>query len=209
MLLHLGNERERNFAIIQGDITDIGPGWPDRLMDDLQHSEVGVDTLMSISSMEKTCDQRLLDVELIQRRADNALMVVNSPFIRFIGLLLILHLQVTNLLAQKEIEWQHSMENSQKTIAIVTMFFLPATFFAILFTLPLFNWDDPDEPVVRRKIWIYWVFTGASTIAIFTLYFSWDFLKKKIPSRSKKGDVESQNVRPVIGANGEEKEKEV
>jgi hypothetical protein len=131
MLLHLGNERERNFAIIQGDITDIGPGWPDRLMDDLQHSEVGVDTLLSISSMEKTCDQRLLDVELIQRRADNALMVVNSPFIRFIGLLLILHLQVTNLLAQKEIEWQHSMENSQKTIAIVTMFFLPATFFAV------------------------------------------------------------------------------
>jgi hypothetical protein len=131
MLLHLGNERERNFAIIEQSSKDIASAWPDRLMDDLRRSEVGVDTLDSISSLEKTCDQRLLDVELIQRRAENALMVVNSPLIRFIGLLLILHSQVTNLIAQKEIEWQHSMENSQKTIAIVTMFFLPATFSAV------------------------------------------------------------------------------
>ncbi|PMD31043.1 hypothetical protein L207DRAFT_591976 [Hyaloscypha variabilis F] len=103
--------------------------------------------------------------------------------------------EVADVLARKELEWQHSIEDSQKTIAILTMFFLPATFFAILFTLPLFNWDTPDEPVVRPKIWIYWAFTGASTVGIFALYFLWSPVKKEILkpfTRSKNRDVENQ-----------------
>jgi hypothetical protein len=39
--------------------------------------------------------------------------------------------QVSNLLAQKETEWNRNMARSQKTIAMLTMFFLPATFFAV------------------------------------------------------------------------------
>jgi len=61
--------------------------------------------------------------------------------------------------------------------------------------------------VVRRKIWIYWVFTGVSTIAIFALYFFWDSVKKMIPSRYKKSDEESQSRGEVHGSNRKEKQK--
>ncbi|KAF2830362.1 hypothetical protein CC86DRAFT_452807 [Ophiobolus disseminans] len=36
--------------------------------------------------------------------------------------------------------------SSMKTIAIMTMIFLPATFFAALFSVPLLQWDQPQPP---------------------------------------------------------------
>ena len=55
-----------------------------------------------------------------------------------------------------------------KTIAIMTMVFLPATFFAALFAVPLLKWDEPN--VIQGRFWIYWAFTLPSTALIFGIW---------------------------------------
>ncbi|KAK1756767.1 hypothetical protein QBC47DRAFT_377606 [Echria macrotheca] len=55
--------------------------------------------------------------------------------------------------------------SSMKTIAVMTMLFLPATFFAALFALPSLQWDQ--ETVVQANFWIYWAFTLPTTALVF------------------------------------------
>ncbi|KAI1360179.1 hypothetical protein F5Y08DRAFT_348967 [Xylaria arbuscula] len=55
---------------------------------------------------------------------------------------------------------------SMKTIAVMTMAFLPGTFFAALFSVPeLLRWDR--EVVVGDRFWVYWVFTLPVTAFVF------------------------------------------
>jgi hypothetical protein len=136
MRSHAIEESERNLKVVFDSFYGLdgfedGDEFKRNILKDLRTSEIGLDTLYSITSLEKTCEQRLLEVEFIQQRADNALMVVSLIFKNKPDSLLITPLQVSNLLARQEIDWQHNMETSQKTIAVVTMFFLPATFFAV------------------------------------------------------------------------------
>jgi hypothetical protein len=55
-----------------------------------------------------------------------------------------------------------------KAIAIMTMAFLPGTFFAALFAVPILKWDDPR--VIQPNFWIYWAFTVPFTLVIFVLF---------------------------------------
>lgn len=55
-----------------------------------------------------------------------------------------------------------------KTIAIMTMLFLPATFFAALFAVPSLQWDQAE--VVQKKFWVYWAFTLPTTVLIFLVW---------------------------------------
>jgi FtsH-binding integral membrane protein len=57
---------------------------------------------------------------------------------------------------------------SMKTVAIMTMAFLPATFFAALFAVPSLRWDQAD--VIQKNFWVYWVFTIPTTAAVFLLW---------------------------------------
>ncbi|OTB15492.1 hypothetical protein K445DRAFT_22434 [Daldinia sp. EC12] len=59
--------------------------------------------------------------------------------------------------------------SSMKVIAIMTMIFLPGTFFASLFSVPLLHWNE--ERIVGDKFWVYWVFTIPSTALIVMLWF--------------------------------------
>lgn len=43
---------------------------------------------------------------------------------------------------------------AMKTVAVMTMLFLPATFFAALFSMPLLQWGSLN--VVHDQFWIYW-----------------------------------------------------
>ncbi|KAF2094443.1 hypothetical protein NA57DRAFT_80251 [Rhizodiscina lignyota] len=61
---------------------------------------------------------------------------------------------------------------SMKILAVITAFFLPATFVATLFSMSMFDWqwsdnsDDNSEPgVVSNRFWIYW----ATAIPLTTL----------------------------------------
>lgn len=65
---------------------------------------------------------------------------------------------------------QRAKEDSSamKTVAIMTMAFLPATFFAALFAMPTLQWDS--SPVVQSNFWVYIVFTIPSTLLVFAIW---------------------------------------
>ena len=62
-----------------------------------------------------------------------------------------------------------------KTIAAVTMTFLPGTFIAALFAMPLFRWDAPlsKDGIVSRHFWIYWAVTVPLTIVVLVVGYLW------------------------------------
>lgn len=53
-----------------------------------------------------------------------------------------------------------------KTIAVLTMFFLPGTFFAALFSMPSLGWDQ-DQP---GKFVVYWACVVPVTVLTFALW---------------------------------------
>ena len=55
-----------------------------------------------------------------------------------------------------------------KTIAIMTMLFLPATFYAALFGMPSFDWEKPG--VIQTKFWLYWAFAIPTTVLVFFVW---------------------------------------
>ncbi|EAQ87500.1 predicted protein [Chaetomium globosum CBS 148.51] len=57
--------------------------------------------------------------------------------------------------------------SSMKAIAFATLTFLPATFFAAVFALPLLDWDgEGGGPVIRDKFWVYLAFSIPCTLGV-------------------------------------------
>lgn len=56
-----------------------------------------------------------------------------------------------------------------KTISIMTMLFLPGTYFAALFSMPTLQWGDASS-IVRGRFWIYWAFTIPTTCCVFLVW---------------------------------------
>ena len=57
---------------------------------------------------------------------------------------------------------------SMKAIAIMTMVFLPGTFFAALFAVPSLRWDA--SPVIQPNHWVYWAFSIPSTLVVMLVW---------------------------------------
>ncbi|ORX98194.1 hypothetical protein BCR34DRAFT_548229 [Clohesyomyces aquaticus] len=67
--------------------------------------------------------------------------------------------------------------SAMKTIAVMTMLFLPGTFFAALFAMPLLKWDGSQ--VIQNRFWVYWAFTLPATALVFLVWkvlTSWSWL---------------------------------
>jgi hypothetical protein len=62
---------------------------------------------------------------------------------------------------------------AMKTIAAVTMVFLPGTFVASLFSTPLFHWDKNSGFGVASQIWIYWAITIPVTFLTIAVWWLW------------------------------------
>jgi Mg2+ and Co2+ transporter CorA len=61
-----------------------------------------------------------------------------------------------------------------KSIALLTMIFLPATFISALFSTTFFNMNDDDGTwQASDKLWVYWVTTVPATIVIVVLWRVW------------------------------------
>ncbi|OBT40264.1 hypothetical protein VE00_09866 [Pseudogymnoascus sp. WSF 3629] len=58
--------------------------------------------------------------------------------------------------------------SAMKTIAVMTMAFLPGTFFAALFAVPSLQWTG--DKVVTGRFWVYWAFTIPVTLVIFAIW---------------------------------------
>lgn len=59
--------------------------------------------------------------------------------------------------------------SAMKAIAFITMAFLPATFFAALFAMPLFKWEE--SLVVQGRFWVYLAFVLPTTATIPVIWF--------------------------------------
>jgi hypothetical protein len=77
-----------------------------------------------------------------------------------------------------------------KTIAFMTMAFLPATFFAALFALPLFDWSA--SPVIQKRFWVYWATTLPVTLLVFII---WYIVTKRVEIYQK---IENQRQRATV-----------
>ncbi|KAI1490376.1 hypothetical protein F5X96DRAFT_679103 [Biscogniauxia mediterranea] len=58
--------------------------------------------------------------------------------------------------------------SSMKTIAVMTMLFLPGTYFAALWAVPSLQWGQPG--VIQDDFWVYWAFTLPCTIVVFAVW---------------------------------------
>ncbi len=61
-----------------------------------------------------------------------------------------------------------SDSGAMKTISIMTMLFLPATYFAALFSVPTLQWDKQD--ITGNRFWVYWAFTIPTTVCVFIVW---------------------------------------
>ena len=61
-----------------------------------------------------------------------------------------------------------------KTIAAVTIAFLPGTYVAALFAMPLFQWNaETGIGLVSKHFWIYWATTVPLTILTVAIWIVW------------------------------------
>lgn len=89
-----------------------------------------------------------------------------------------------------------------KTLAAVTMIFLPGTFVATLFSMPLFDWDKaaPNTTgMVSDRFWIYWVVTIPLTSLTIILWAVW--IRMQIRRKVKRAeDDKVAYQRDILGA---------
>ena len=74
---------------------------------------------------------------------------------------------------------------AMKTLAIVTVLFLPGTFVSALFAVPLFQWDaSGKDRVISGRLWIYWAIAIPLTLMIFIPWAIWTRMKASENRRS-------------------------
>ncbi|CZR66397.1 uncharacterized protein PAC_16298 [Phialocephala subalpina] len=118
---------------------------------------------------------------------------------------------VYNLLAQRDNKLNISIaaaskrdSTAMKTIAIVTMVFLPGAYVATLFSMTMFNWQAQNGQVLSSHFWIYWAVTVPVTLFVLLIWIAmfWDnagarLLEKRKESRAGPLNPSSQG-RPLI-----------
>lgn len=81
--------------------------------------------------------------------------------------------------------------SSMKVIAIMTMAFLPATFFATLFAVPSLSWNENAPVVVKSNFWVYVAFALPTTAIVFVVWAvcTRRFIWRKAEKGEKPSDV--------------------
>jgi Mg2+ and Co2+ transporter CorA len=64
---------------------------------------------------------------------------------------------------------------AMKTIAVLTIVFLPGTFVATILSMDMFQWqpDDGGPATVSRLFWVYWVITIPLTAIVLAGWLIW------------------------------------
>lgn len=63
---------------------------------------------------------------------------------------------------------------AMKTLAIVTVTFLPGTFIATLFDIPVFDWEaKTSATIVSHRFWMYWAVTIPLTLLTILPWLLW------------------------------------
>lgn len=94
-----------------------------------------------------------------------------------------------------------------KTLAVVTMFFLPGSFVSALFSTNCFDWDRVDKTAQSNigvpstpQHKLYWAITIPVTVITFVLYFLWLYfnntsLTKKFEQEQRASDAKEKALR--------------
>ncbi|EWC45153.1 hypothetical protein DRE_06041 [Drechslerella stenobrocha 248] len=78
-----------------------------------------------------------------------------------------------------------------KTIAIITLLFLPGTFVAAVFSMSMFTWESDGSVVVSRHLWLYFAIAVPLTLVVMIIWVLWtlrgekDYRKKAIADPEK------------------------
>jgi Mg2+ and Co2+ transporter CorA len=64
---------------------------------------------------------------------------------------------------------------AMKTIAVLTIVFLPGTYVATIFSMDMFQWqpEDGGRPTVSKLFWVYWVITVPLTGLVLAGWLIW------------------------------------
>ncbi|PMD27018.1 hypothetical protein NA56DRAFT_562050, partial [Hyaloscypha hepaticicola] len=82
--------------------------------------------------------------------------------------------------------------SSMKTIAVLTLVFLPATAMASIFSMSMFNWQAQDGgTVVSSKIWIYVVVAVVLTCVVLIIWILWFNWTQKKYDNKMRNDIET------------------
>ena len=85
-----------------------------------------------------------------------------------------------------------------KTIAAVTMVFLPGTFVATILALPAFQWQPHHNITVHQQFWIYWVITiplTLLTLLVWLLWSTWKAREELQAEQRARDDITSNAIR--------------
>ncbi|KAL6823922.1 hypothetical protein V8C40DRAFT_246843 [Trichoderma camerunense] len=90
--------------------------------------------------------------------------------------------------------------SAMKIIALLTTFFLPGTFIASFFAMPLFNWSEPSlHQVANSHFWVYWAVTGPLTLVTMAGVIAWAVWNSRriqlLQSRARESVVGEANRR--------------
>ncbi|PNP60642.1 hypothetical protein FNYG_14626 [Fusarium nygamai] len=91
--------------------------------------------------------------------------------------------------------------SAMKAIGLLTMVFLPATFIATLFAMPIFQWNaEPGTSVVSDRFWVYWAVTLPLTAIVVLVWLAWLRLttRNRPAPRDKAGKTRFGDSRPKI-----------
>lgn len=78
---------------------------------------------------------------------------------------------------------------SNKTISIVTMTFLPATAVAAICSMNVFDWQRPDKVYVSPHFWIFWVVAIVLTAAVLSTFLIW---KRRLSTHARKRERDDE-----------------
>jgi len=82
-----------------------------------------------------------------------------------------------------------------KTIAVLTLIFLPATALASIFGMSMFDWKAQDgKDIVSQHFWIYLVVALPLTLAVLAAWILWYTWTQRTYEKKWRKDVETANI---------------
>lgn len=122
----------------------------------------------SIASQKSTLQTRVYDFESLPRRIDNArnamAVIIQQHNER-------MNLEIADA-TRRMTEIALSDNASMKTIAILTMIFLPGTAVASFFSMAMFDWSS-SKSVTANWLWVYFVVAVPLTLLVVMIWWVW------------------------------------
>ncbi|KAK1240717.1 hypothetical protein MKX07_006150 [Trichoderma sp. CBMAI-0711] len=94
--------------------------------------------------------------------------------------------------------------SAMKIIALLTTFFLPGTFIATFFAMPLFDWSAPTlSRVTNQHFWVYWAVTGPLTLTTMAGVMVWALWHNRYVEQLQKTARDSVGSNSSTGESGQ------